>query len=102
MDVFSQQRTRQRARRLSLSQLACLGRHTMTGLPCAGGRQFADWSADYRLFSQDQWDAQQLFTPIIRGVLELSDPNMPFVTALDDTHLILQRDIFSLIRHTTF
>ena len=59
----------------------------MTGLLCAGGRQFADWSADYRLFSQDQWNAQQLFTPVIRGVLELSDPNMPFVTALDDTHL---------------
>ena len=87
MNVFSQQRTWQRARRLSLSQLACLGRHTMTGLLCAGGRQFADWSADYRLFSQDQWDAQELFTPVIRGVLELSDPNMPFVTALDDTHL---------------
>ena len=69
MDVFSQQRTWQRARRLSLSQLACLGRHTMTGLLCTGGRQFADWSADYRLFSQDQWNAQQLFTPVTRGVL---------------------------------
>ena len=87
MDVFSQQRTWQRARRLSLSQLACLGRHTMTGLLCAGGRQFSDWSADYRLFSQDQWDAQLLFTPVVHGILELSDPNMPFVTALDDTHL---------------
>ena len=87
MEVFSQQRTWQRARRLSLSQLACLGRHTMTGLLCAGGRQFSDWSADYRLFSQDQWDAQQLFTPVVHGILELSDPNMPFVTALDDTHL---------------
>ncbi len=87
MNVFAQQRTWQRARRLSLSQLACLGRHTVTGLLCAGGRQFADWSADYRLFSQDQWDSQQLFAPIRRGILELSDPDMPFVTALDDTHI---------------
>ncbi len=87
MNVFSQQRTWERAKRLSLSQLACLGRHTVTGLLCAGGRQFSDWSADYRLFSQDRWDAQQLFAPIRRGVLELSDPDMPFVTALDDTHI---------------
>ena len=87
MNVFSQQRTWHRAKRLSLSQLACLGRHTVTGLLCAGGRQFDDWSADYRLFSQDQWDAQQLFAPIRRGVLELSDPDMPFVAALDDTHI---------------
>jgi hypothetical protein len=42
-------------------------------LLCAGRRQFADWSADYRLFSQDQWDGQQLFAPVRRGVLELSD-----------------------------
>lgn len=73
MNVFSQQRIRERAKRLSLSQPACLGRHTVTGLLCAGGRQFSDWSADYRLFSQDRWDAQQLFTPVMRGVLELSD-----------------------------
>ena len=72
-ECFAQHRTWQRAKRLSLSQLACLGRHTVTGLLCAGGRQFADWSADYRLFSQDQWDGQQLFAPVRRGVLELSD-----------------------------
>ncbi len=87
MDAFAQHRTWERARRLALSQLACLGRHTMTGLLCACGRQFVDWSADYRLFSQNPWDAEQLFVPVARGVLERLPPPAPFVTALDDTHL---------------
>ncbi len=87
MEAFAQHRTAQRARRLGLSQLACLGRHTVTGLLCAGGRQFLDWSADYRLFSRDVWDARELFVPVVRGVLELLPPGIPFVAAMDDTHL---------------
>lgn len=87
MDAFRQHRTWQRARRLSLSQLVCLGRHTLTGLFCACGRQFVDWSADYRLFSKDRWDAGELFLPVIRGILDLLEPKRPFVTALDDTLL---------------
>jgi hypothetical protein len=53
MDGFRQQRTWEWARRLGLSQLACLGRHTITGVLCTCGRQFVDWSADYRVFSKD-------------------------------------------------
>ncbi|RJP32063.1 MAG: hypothetical protein C4547_14445 [Phycisphaerales bacterium] len=52
-DVFKQNRVWERARRLGLSQLVCIERHTITGLLCSCGRQFDDWSADYRLFSQD-------------------------------------------------
>ncbi len=70
MDVFTQKRIGERARRLSLSQLGCLGRHTITGLLCSSGRQFLDWSADYRFFSKDPWQPQRLFEPIIGGVLE--------------------------------
>ena len=87
MDAFYQQRIWQRAHRLSLAQLTCLGRHTLSGLICTNGRQFQDWSGDYRVFAKDHWDLQQLFKPIISEVLKLSNPNMPFVTALDDTHL---------------
>ena len=87
MNAFAQRRTGQRARRLGLGQLACLGRHTVTGVLCAGGRQFVDWSADYRLFSKDRWDQHQLFVPVVRGVLDLLPPGAPLVTALDDTHL---------------
>lgn len=87
MDVFAQRRIWQRARRLSLSQLACFGRHTLSNLLCASGRQFQDWSADYRVFSKDRWDVQRLFEPVVRGVLELSPTTSAFVVALDDTHL---------------
>ena len=87
MDAFRQHRTWQRAKRLSLSQLVCLGRHTLTGLLCTCGRQFVDWSADYRLFSKDRWDARELFLPVVRGILDRLEPTRPFVTALDDTLL---------------
>jgi len=51
------------------------------------GRQFEDWSGDYRLFSRDQWEARELFAPIIRGILELLPPADPLVVAMDDTLL---------------
>jgi hypothetical protein len=84
---FAQHRTAQRACRLGLSQLACPGRHTITGLLCTAGRQFVDWSADYRLFARDAWQTRSLFDPIVRGVLEFLPPTAPLVIALDDTHL---------------
>ena len=84
---FRQRRSAQRARRLGLSQLACLGRHTLTGLLCACGRQDRDWSAEYRLFSRAVWQPRALFAPIVRGVLADLPPGTPFVAAMDDTHL---------------
>jgi hypothetical protein len=87
MDAFRQHRTWKRARRLGLSQLACLGRHTVAGLICAGGRHADDWSADYRLFARDRWDADDLFVPVVRGALHMLPENAPLVTAIDDTRL---------------
>jgi len=66
MDAFRQHRTWKRARRLGLGQLACLGRHTVASVICAGGRQDDDWSADYRLFARDKWNADDLFIPVVR------------------------------------
>lgn len=85
---FPQRRLWQRAYRLSLAQLTCLGRHTLTGLICASGRQFADWSADYRLFSKARWQVQALFRPVLGGVLCQLAQAAPLVTALDDTLLL--------------
>ena len=86
-DAFGQARVWARARRLGLSQLACLERHTMTGLLCSCGRQFLDWSADYRVFSQDQWEPHLLFRPVIRGALNHRPQSHPVVVAVDDTLL---------------
>jgi hypothetical protein len=112
MEAFAQQRTWERARRLGLSLLACLGRHTLTGWLSACGRQFLDWSADYKLFSQYRWEADDLFAPVVREILSELPAGAPFVSALDDTHLrktggkipgvSYQRDPLSPPFHTNF
>lgn len=86
-DAFPQARVWARARRLGLSQLACLERHTITGLLCSGGRQFVDWSADYRVFSKSSWEPNHLFRPVVRGALHLRPEPERIVVALDDTLL---------------
>jgi len=112
MDVFAQQRTHHRAAILAVSQLACLGRHTITGLLSTAGRQHQDWTADYRFFSQGRWDAQGPFNSVVEGVLEFLSPQVPLVVAMDDTLLrktgpkipdvAYRRDPLSPAFHTNF
>lgn len=85
MDAFCQRRTARRAERLGLSQLACLGRHTITGLLSTCGRELEDWSADYRLYSHDPWDPHDLFRPVLGGVLAYLGSDDPVVLGIDDT-----------------
>jgi hypothetical protein len=87
MDGFAQRRTGFRALRLAISQLACLGRHTITGLLAVAGRQQMDWSADYRFFSQDRWRPEDLFAPVLSGLLGMVPAGLPFVAAMDDTQI---------------
>jgi hypothetical protein len=65
--------------------LACLGRHTVTGALCATGRQAFDWSAEYRVFSKAPWRVEDLFAPILGGVLDSLPGDAPVVMALEDT-----------------
>ena len=85
--AFSQRRTSLRARRLALSALACLGRRTVTGMLTASGRQFRDWSADYRVFEQERFRSQGLFDVARRAVGRELTAREPFVALLDDTLL---------------
>lgn len=84
--AFAQQRTWQRAHRLAYGLLLCLRTHLTSNAICAIGRQFQDWSADYRLFSRSAWDSHALFDPIFDqlGAL-LPSPQAPVIVALDDT-----------------
>jgi len=84
--AFAQQRTGQRAQRLAYGLLLCLRRHLTSNAICATGRQFLDWSADYRLFSRSPWNPHALFDPIFDhlGAL-LASEQAPVVAALDDT-----------------
>ena len=67
--------------------LACLGRHTLTGLACTAGRQALDWSSDCRFFSEAIWHPDGLFDPVRKGVRELEPQGMPYLVLPDDTYL---------------
>jgi len=84
--VFSQKRTFGRARRLTFGLLVCLRLHLTSRAICAVGRQFVDWSADYRLSSRSPWNPHRLFDPIFdRLPALLASPSAPVIAALDDT-----------------
>ena len=84
--AFAQQRTWQRAQRLAYGLLLCLRTHLTSNAICATGRQFLDWSADYRLFSRSPWDPHALFDPIFDHLAALlPGEQAPVVAALDDT-----------------
>ena len=57
----------------------------MTSLISTGGRQFDDWTADYRFFSKERFDPSGLFDVIRNEVLEYLGPDRPLIVAMDDT-----------------
>lgn len=77
----------ERTRSHALSQLVCLGRHTLSGLICCQGRQYRDWSADYRFYSQDRCDPQLLFDRARRETERLLPSDKSLVVAMDDSIL---------------
>jgi hypothetical protein len=86
--VFSQPRLFQRARRLTFGLLSCLRRHLISTAICASGRQFVDWSADYRVCSRSPWEPRQLFDVVLDHLAGLlPSPQAPVLAALDDTIL---------------
>lgn len=85
-DLFSQDRTFERARSLTYGQLLSPPRHTTSAAICTVGRQFDDWSADYRVFSRSPWEPEPLFDAVIDHAIPLLPPlPTPVIGALDDT-----------------
>lgn len=70
-----------------MSSLLCLGRHTVTGLLTTCGCEFQDWSAAYRIFSQDRLPIEDLFAVLRRAVLAQLAPQAPLCVAVDDSLL---------------
>jgi hypothetical protein len=86
--VFCQERTFQRARRLTFGLLTCLRVHLTSTAICASGRQFQDGSADYRLCSRSPWEPRLLFDAVLDHLPDLlPSPEAPVFAALDDTIL---------------
>jgi hypothetical protein len=88
MDIDSKEEKHlYRLSRHILSQLVCMGRHTVTNLLTTGGRQFVDWTADYRLYSKERIDCNNIFNQVREEVQTLNDPKKPLITAMDDSLL---------------
>jgi DDE superfamily endonuclease len=86
--VFPQERTFDRTRRLTYGMLTCLRAHRTSTAICASGRQFQDWSADYRVCSRSPWEPRQLFDVVLDRLPGLlPSPEAPVFAALDDTIL---------------
>ena len=84
--VFPQQRSFDRAYRLTFGLLACLRDHLTSSAICTTGRQFLDWSADYRLFNRSPWDPRRLFDAVLDTAVAFLAPDpTPIIVALDDT-----------------
>lgn len=92
--------------------LTCTGRHTVTGMLSAAGRDQLDWSADYRVFSRGRFEPSQMFGVIEKRLLDRLPAGQAVVTALDDTKcrktgtkipgVSYQRDPMSPPFHTNF
>lgn len=84
--VFAQERSLHRAIEHALALPCVMGRRTISRTLCALGRSAQDWSADYKMFSRSQWQAESLFDPVIDDYLERY-PEGPVTAAFDDTKL---------------
>jgi hypothetical protein len=84
--VFPQTRTRRRAVEHALVWPATLGRRTISQTICAVGHSHQDWSADYKLYSRSEWQAEDLFDRITEEYLSRY-PKQAVVLAVDDTRL---------------
>jgi hypothetical protein len=51
------------------------------------GRQFSDWSADYRLFGRDRFAPEALFAVARRELASALPGEAPLIAALDDSYL---------------
>lgn len=85
--AFSSPASFARGRRHVFSQLICFGRHTVTGLLRNQDRTQRDWSADYRFYSEDRFEADQVFNQVRREIEKCSPLTTPLVVAMDDSLL---------------
>jgi hypothetical protein len=84
-DACRQSRVAARLRCHLLALLICFGRHTLTAALRASGRQFVDWTADYRLYSQGRVHVDALFAVVRRDLCQRLEPQRPLVVGLDDS-----------------
>ncbi len=83
--AFGQKRVAQQLRNLAFGALTCLGRQTVSGILTASGQQFVDWSAAYRVFSQNRINLDKLFEVSQSEVIQMLTERQMLVAHMDDT-----------------
>jgi hypothetical protein len=84
--AFNQVRTWKRAKDLAHGILSCMGRSTITGWLVSSGLQFKDWSASYKLFTQNRINNDVLFSVVRQEIVNMNDKQEENIYAhMDDT-----------------
>jgi hypothetical protein len=83
--AFGQKRIAHQLRNLAFGALTCLGRQTVSGILTASGQQFVDWSAAYRIFSQNRINMDKLFKVSQNEVMKELAGGQMLVAHMDDT-----------------
>ena len=86
--AFKQTRSMLRAKDLAYGILNCMGKGTISGFLASCGRQFHDWSSDYRLFQDNKMKVDELFNSVRKVLVsEVLDRQSPIYAHMDDTLL---------------
>lgn len=85
--AFPNEQIWKRARELVFGELACMGKHTITGMLAAGGQQYMDWTSSYRIFSRNRIDLKKIFYLICEKTVQELEPASYIVASMDDTIL---------------
>lgn len=86
--AFADGRVFERFRRLAFGLLTTEHRRTITALMEASGKAHCDWSADYRVFSRDVWNSEDVFSSLVPQIVALHPAGTRrIIASLDDTAL---------------
>lgn len=83
--AFHQTRVAKRVKDIAHGLVICFGRHTVAGMITGCGKQFVDWSAAYRVFSQNRIEIGELFSVITKTIVEQQQCAEYIVAHVDDT-----------------
>jgi hypothetical protein len=86
-DCFGSIQSFERWRRHTLTSLVSFGRRTVTGLLRTQNRHQIDWTSDYRFYSRDRFDDEEVFNLVRKLVESHLDKSQPLVAAMDDSLL---------------
>lgn len=84
-DIAEQQRVYERLELLMMSELFVFGRHTVTQLLMGLGLNEQDWSAWYRLFSEERFQYEKASEGILQESLQVVKADEVYVVAGDAT-----------------